>query len=293
MPWCPSCRQEYRAGIAACADCGTTLVDDLGAHETEQRAAAAAQVLRIVAPAGTLAGLQAGLKEKKVPFRHDAAGGALLVPMAAAEQIEASLSQVAEYERVGDVLHVYGARQDREADLPQDPAWLTRSHDELVKEVGAAVPGLFAWLSSPIAKKANAAAARLAGLAAAGAFKVEAVMAWAAKENLRKPLFAWAELLAAEPPNGLAASLARLASTSESRVAGALLHVIAKLRDVTAVAAVLPLLDHADVDLRDDADEVLVSLAGIDVGFDAEALPAVRAAKIRLWREWIERARRK
>lgn len=27
MPWCPSCRTEYREGIERCPDCGATLVE--------------------------------------------------------------------------------------------------------------------------------------------------------------------------------------------------------------------------------------------------------------------------
>src|SRR3981081_377483 len=29
MPFCPTCRSEYRPGIETCADCGTPLVDEL------------------------------------------------------------------------------------------------------------------------------------------------------------------------------------------------------------------------------------------------------------------------
>ena len=29
MPWCPKCETEYREGITVCADCGSTLVEDL------------------------------------------------------------------------------------------------------------------------------------------------------------------------------------------------------------------------------------------------------------------------
>lgn len=31
MPWCPKCETEYRDGITVCADCGSTLVEDLSA----------------------------------------------------------------------------------------------------------------------------------------------------------------------------------------------------------------------------------------------------------------------
>ena len=29
MPWCPKCKNEYKAGYTVCADCGTELVDSL------------------------------------------------------------------------------------------------------------------------------------------------------------------------------------------------------------------------------------------------------------------------
>ena len=33
MPWCPKCKNEYRAGIEVCADCNVPLVADLNAPE--------------------------------------------------------------------------------------------------------------------------------------------------------------------------------------------------------------------------------------------------------------------
>ena len=33
MPWCPKCETEYREGILTCADCGSTLVEELNASE--------------------------------------------------------------------------------------------------------------------------------------------------------------------------------------------------------------------------------------------------------------------
>ena len=35
MPWCPNCETEYRDGITVCADCGSTLVEDLSEQKTE------------------------------------------------------------------------------------------------------------------------------------------------------------------------------------------------------------------------------------------------------------------
>jgi hypothetical protein len=290
MPWCPGCRQEYRAGIANCADCGVPLVADLAAHDASTRRSAA-QALRIVAPAGTLEALKPGLAQKNIPFRHDSAAGALLVPIETAELLEGSLQQVAECERVGDTLHVYGPRTDRETELPQEPAWLERPLTELAASPESAIPGLFAWLAGPQARKAAAAAERLERLAADGAITIQGVMNWAAAENLRKPLFAWAERLAGSRPAGLCTAVADLAvahaTASRIAAASALLHVVAKLGDEAAALRVLPLLDHPDPVVRDDADEVLVSLTGRDVGFDAEAEPAARARAIALWREWF------
>jgi len=34
MPYCPSCRTEYRQETAACADCGTALIAELGTEPT-------------------------------------------------------------------------------------------------------------------------------------------------------------------------------------------------------------------------------------------------------------------
>jgi hypothetical protein len=37
MPFCPSCRYEYRSGIDRCPDCGEKLVDKLPDPETEEQ----------------------------------------------------------------------------------------------------------------------------------------------------------------------------------------------------------------------------------------------------------------
>jgi hypothetical protein len=36
MPFCPTCRSEYRPGIKTCADCGTQLVDELPEQATHR-----------------------------------------------------------------------------------------------------------------------------------------------------------------------------------------------------------------------------------------------------------------
>lgn len=45
MPFCPVCRYEYIPGIAECADCGATLVDELPAKSRPLHGAAATDVV--------------------------------------------------------------------------------------------------------------------------------------------------------------------------------------------------------------------------------------------------------
>lgn len=45
MPFCPVCRYEYIQGIAECADCGATLVDELPAKSRPLHGAAATDVV--------------------------------------------------------------------------------------------------------------------------------------------------------------------------------------------------------------------------------------------------------
>lgn len=286
MPWCGPCRSEYREGMTRCADCGAELVNDLAQWDAAQRAAAAARVLRIVAPGGTIAALAAWLEPRRIPSRREA-DGSLLVPLGAAEAIEAQLMQVAEFERVGDVLHVYGARQDLEPELRPDPAWLARSPDELAADLPAALDGLVALFASPSPRHHAQATQRLAALEAAGRVDCANLFVAAARQHVRRPLYAWAAQLAAAPPAGFAGRLVAAAAQAPTAVAIVLLHAAAQLRDPAVAPLALPLLEHADGEVREEADELLVSLAGFDVGFDADAEPADRARAIALWREWI------
>ncbi len=287
MPWCPKCRQEYRATIVRCADCESDLVADLATHDRALQAAAATRMVRIVAPGGTLTALAAGLRGRGIPLEEDPEGGGLLAPEAAAEVIESSIAQVAEYERVGDTLHVYGPRQDLEPELKPDPSWLDRSDADLAAQPDAAIAGLVGLCASPVARYRARAAARLAAFCSERSVPIADVVVWTAKSRLKKALFGWAVLLAEQKPAGLSARLVAEARRSEPHVASLLLHTVSLLRDPSVLADLLPLLDHEESMVRDDADEALVSLAGFDVGFEAEAEPAVRARSIQLWREWI------
>lgn len=43
MPWCPKCKEEYREGIAVCAECGEVLVEALEEDVEDERCEAAAE----------------------------------------------------------------------------------------------------------------------------------------------------------------------------------------------------------------------------------------------------------
>ena len=44
MPWCPKCKNEYRAGVEVCADCNVPLVADLNESENEDATALLVQM---------------------------------------------------------------------------------------------------------------------------------------------------------------------------------------------------------------------------------------------------------
>ena len=39
MPWCPNCKEEYRAGFTLCIECGAELVDELDDEKEDRKKA--------------------------------------------------------------------------------------------------------------------------------------------------------------------------------------------------------------------------------------------------------------
>ncbi len=289
MAWCPSCRQEYVDTIVKCADCGAPLVADLSALDRVRASAEADRVVRIVAPPATLAALEPWLAQAKVPSRlRDGAVG-LEIPAAAADQVEAALSASAEIEREGDEIRIVGPRKDEEAALPADPAIVEKTLDQLAADPAGTVPKLAALFTAPSPRARKWALAQLFALQERRVVALADVVLWLVRQGYRKALFGLGNELADAPPAGLALRVAGELAQLEPPALLLALHLLASLRDRAVIAAVIPLLDHRDPDVRAEADEVLMSATGFDARFDAEAEPGERARAIHLWREWIGR----
>ena len=294
MPWCPKCRQEYTDAVKRCGDCGVDLVEDLASAGVADDVSGPRSV-RIVAASAMLAGLESWLGRLGIPFRRipdggpEADQGAIEIPEEFADRVEAAIAATAEVERDGDEIRVLGPRADQEPELPSDPAVVNLGADELAADPAGLVPKLLALFVTPAPRPRRRALDQLEELERRGVVKLSDLVLWLAREGYRRPLFGLAATLADEPRPGIAERVAAGLETLPPRGLALALHVLAQLGDVAVAKRVLPLLEHADADVRAEADEVLMSASGIDVQFDAEAEPAVRERAIQQWRDWIAR----
>jgi hypothetical protein len=270
-----------------CADCAVDLVEDLAAFERRRAQEESERMLRVEGPAGWLAGLEASLSGARVPVRR--VDGALEVPLALAEQIESALLPTVEFERDGATIRVIGPRGDVEPKYEVDPALFRADPDELLRDAPATLARVTAALAAGTPKQKGAALQALRTLAAAGTIAIADFVVALARANRRTPLYAVARLLADPPEPEVAARLARELPSLPRVALESALHALALLGDRSVARAVVHLLDHEDADVRAEADEVLMSLTGIDVQFDAEADARTRGPGIRLWRERIDR----
>jgi hypothetical protein len=211
------------------------------------------------------------------------------VPLALAEQIESALLPTVEFERDGATIRVIGPRGDVEPKYEVDPALFRADADELLRDAPATLARVTAALAAGTPKQKAAALQALRTLAAAGTIPIADFVVALARANRRTPLYAVARLLADPPEPEVAARLARELPNLPRVALESALHALALLGDRSVARAVVHLLDHEDADVRAEADEVLMSLTGIDVQFDAEADARTRGPGIRLWRERIDR----
>jgi hypothetical protein len=287
MPWCPKCRNEYMTSATRCADCAVDLVDDLAEHDARVAQAESARALRIEGPGGDLAVLEASLAKGGVPLRR--VEGALEVPLALAEQIESFLLPTVEFEREGATIRMLGPREDVEPKYQVDPAFLLSDPDELLNDAPATLERVTAVLAAGTPKQKAFALRVLRALDASGKIPLAEFVVVLARHNRRTPLYAVARLFADPLEPGIAARLATELPRLSRTAVEAALHALSLLGDRSIARAVVDLLEHDDADVRAEADEVLMSLTGIDVQFDAEADARTRGATIRLWRERIDR----
>lgn len=288
MPFCPDCRNEYMDGVRRCADCAVDLIDDLAAHDAARRNAAAAKVARIEGPGGYLASFVAMCTQAGVPARR--VEGAVEVPYALLEQIETALLSTVEYERDDAIVRVLGPRADVEPKYEIDPTVFQRDLATLRGDLQTTMPALANVLGAGTPRQKAWALQVLRALEAAGATRVGDALAWLCKEGFKKPLFALVAELAATPVPGVLQRVVQELPRLSKVALELAFHALAQLPDRAVAPAVLPFLEHDDPDVRAEADEVLMSISGRDLGFDAEAAAPARAAIVKQWREWVARA---
>jgi hypothetical protein len=264
-----------------CADCAVDLVEDLAAFEQRRAQEESERMLRVEGPAGWLAGLEASLSGARVPVRR--VDGALEVPLA--EQTSRPCSRRSSSSATARRSAWIGPRGDVEPGTRSTRPFRPTSTPPARRPAAArASPP-----PSPPARRRRPPRSRCRAPRAAGTIPIADFVVALARANRRTPLYAVARLLADPPEPEVAARLARELPTLPRVALESALHALALLGDRSVARAVVHLLDHEDADVRAEADEVLMSLTGIDVQFDAEADARTRGATIRLWRERIDR----
>jgi hypothetical protein len=96
MPWCPSCREEYRQGFKTCIDCGAELVDELPPPGKTPAAAKTEDIcdtfLTTAADWQEARVLESFLKAEGIPLMN--AAGELYVPLRRVEDAKAIVDSV-------------------------------------------------------------------------------------------------------------------------------------------------------------------------------------------------------
>ncbi len=117
MPWCPSCREEYRQGFKTCIDCGAELVDELPPPGKSFAAAKTEDIcdtfLTTTADWQEAGVLEAFLKAAGIPLMK--AGGELYVPLRRLEDAQGIVDSIrgATGEMDGQEASVRGAGEYR------------------------------------------------------------------------------------------------------------------------------------------------------------------------------------
>ncbi len=86
MPWCPVCKNEYREGIARCADCNVALIEsldeeigDVGDAQQKQEKLERLQRMYAAERGSRLEGAEAMPEAEEIPayhpYQNSAAGG--------------------------------------------------------------------------------------------------------------------------------------------------------------------------------------------------------------------------
>ena len=282
MPRCPSCHDEFREGIATCPDCDQPLVADDAVPGQEPAPPPLHPVLVRVEPP-LRDQVYDLLQASRVPCRQAPEGVEL--PAGLASSVLAGLARQFELEVVDGAPRITAELPQAE---PPDGTVLELSSDELARRPEEHLPALRALVEHGAPAQRRVAAMRIVALRRAGHVRLEDLLLEAVREGRRAEVFAWCGELEQERDPDIALALGEALEGLPHDSVLLCLHALSRLPDPRLAPHVVRLLEHEDVEIRAEADEVLCSISGVDFGFEAEADPAERAMAVARWCSWVE-----
>lgn len=305
MPFCPSCTQEYEGFVRRCPDCEVELVEALDA--AAEPAVGSAPLLALDANAAGQ--MHALLKRAQVPAVTAAAGDAafgaeavaILVPSqllsgavraldADAALVRVAVRAAAEGESEEDALIAYRSFDpavDR-ARVAYDPELAKLSLGQMIKRGEAIVPELLELVRLGDETVRGKAAAAAAMIGARGVQALCSLAALLAREGREPALYAASKELRERVTDvAMLEDVIVLAGDGAAPQAqrSLALHALGRAGFAGAWPRIVPLLDDADPQVREDADEALCTLADDDMGFDADAPSDERRRVMQRWSE--------
>jgi len=298
MPFCPSCGEEFRPGVARCADCGVELVPErpgpgtAGGEGPRNAACFGAAATEPIAER-----LEQACRRLNLPCARVAGGeveGILLPAEVAGRAVAFLAAQMRDL-----VLEPPAAEGEPFCFRPYDPErdqevrgsdLLHRPEAELAG-APAALEGLVAVVARGDAATRFRAVRKLLGAGEQGLGRVRALLAEVCLRRDEECLVQCLEGCAGVELPGLEASLDPLLGHEDPDVVILALRVAWRLRLEGLGRRAADLLLHANPLGREEADEFLVELSGEDLGFEAD-LPDAERERLRSERlAWLRKRR--
>ncbi len=297
MPFCPDCHEEYDTGVAACADCGTALVDQLSkadAPPTEIPVAVrdgevAERLIALLVENGIEvlgAGDDIEWQGATYPSVRVPAGAAQVTAMLVAQHGSFHMTEQDEWGRgVVDFYEDAGGTIDSHPLLAHSP-----------KEVVAMGPEVFPELESlaldGVRDVSRWACRRLVDFGDDASDALGQLCARAVRDAKRDPVFGVIGALddAANfgdaPRVRLPASVANDLSDAEPAVRSLAALVLGRMGARSDIEALVPLLQDDEPLVVEEVVEALYSLTGVDLDLAGDADPAARATAAERIRAW-------
>ena len=303
MPFCPKCREQYEAHVTRCADCDVDLVASLSgvraaAGESDDDGPAIRAFTIYAANEAIADRLVAALSRIHCPcIRAEApeevkgrTAWAVSIPDDFAPNVLALLGvDEASVERTQHGASVFvspGERNDAAGAEEEivNPPLLQESMSTIVRRGPAVIPDLLSivWRGDNDARLR--AAQILAEMGVAGAQALTEVGRKAVVEGERDRLHAimkgLAEVHGYRPDESFGPFVEDRNSTTRALAA----MVIGRTGSATSIHLLVPLLEDPEVEVREEAIEGLYHIAHEDLGFEADAPDADRAAAVAKWK---------